>query len=443
MQDSAPTGPIDVLRSLDEGGWNTFQKSVLVFAAMALAMDGIANQSLGLAVPSLVKAWNVARSDFASVSALNLVGVALGTLMGGLIGDRFGRRVGMIVSLALFGVMTAAGAFATSPGELAGMRFLDGLGIGGAIPNGAAMITEFTPIRRRSVAIAFSMAFIPVGGLLAGLLGATVLPDYGWQALFMICGAATLVLAVVFIFVLPESPGYLLRQPHRKHELIRLLGRFGYGFSSDAEFAQEARAGHTRMTALFDKHIRLDTLALWVGFFFCLMASYSLFSWVPTLLSTKGMDARASSLGVTAFHLGGVIGGLVAGWVMQQLGSRGATIVFTGGGVAAAVGLALLLSGGAVPSVAGLVLIAEGFFIAGVHTAVYTLAATAYPPFVRATGVGTASAFGRLGAILSSYTGISTIEGGGGFTFFLVVGCMLGLSGLALVFMRKQLPKAA
>ena len=322
MKDSAPAGPIDVVRSLDEGGWNAFQKSVLVFAALALAMDGVANQTLGLAVPSLVKAWGVARGDFASVSALNLVGVAIGTMIGGVIGDRFGRRVGMIASLALFGVMTAAGAFATSPGELAGLRFLDGLGIGGAIPNGAAMITEFTPIRRRSVAIAFSMAFIPVGGLLAGLLGATVLPDYGWQALFMICGLATLAVAALFIFVLPESPGYLLRQPHRKPELVRLLGRFGYGFSSDAEFAQEARAGHTPMTALFDKAIRFDTFALWVGFFFCLMASYSLFSWVPTLLASKGMNARNSSLGVTAFHLGGVIGGLVAGWVMQQFGSQ-------------------------------------------------------------------------------------------------------------------------
>ena len=117
-------------------------------------------------------------------------------------------------------------------------------------------------------------------------------------------------------------------------------------------------------------------------------------------------------------------------------------MVFAVGGVAAAVALALLLSGGTVSSLAGPVLIVEGFFIAGVHTAVYTLAATAYPPFVRATGVGAASAFGRLGAILSSYTGISTIEGGGGLTFFLVVGCMLGLSGLALLFMRKQLPKA-
>jgi AAHS family 4-hydroxybenzoate transporter-like MFS transporter len=444
MDGKPPTGPVDIARSLDEGGWNGFQKWVLVFAALALAMDGVANQSLGLAVPALVKAWGVARSDFAFVSALNLVGVAVGTVIGGVMGDRLGRRAGLIFSLVVFGVATATGAMTSTPGELAALRFIDGLGIGGAIPNSAALITEFTPIRRRSVAIATTMAFIPVGGLLAGSLGAAVLPTMGWEALFLICGAAPLVLAAVFLVALPESPRFLLRRPDRKPELIKLLGRFGYGFSSDQTFTEEARAGRTPVTAVLGADIRRDTFCLWAGFFFCLMSSYTLFSWVPAMLSSLGMSLRNASLGITAFHLGGVIGSIVSGFVIQQMGSRPAAMAVGGGGVLAALTLGIMLSQGALIVVVMLpVLIALGFFIAGIHNAVYTLAAHIYPPFVRSTGVGAASAVGRLGAILSSFTGIITMESAGALGFFGAVAVLLGLSAIGILAMRRQMPRSA
>jgi AAHS family 4-hydroxybenzoate transporter-like MFS transporter len=434
---------IDLAQALDEGAWTVFQRVVLLFAALAFAVDGLANQVLGVAIPSLIHEWHAPRAAFASVAALGLVGVTVGTAAGGLIGDRFGRRVGLTASMLLFGAMTALAATAHSVPMFAGIRLLDGLGIGAAIPNGAALISEFTPLRRRSLALAFCMLFIPVGGLLAGLLAAVILPHMGCRMLFLVTGGATLAIALTFILVLPESPRFLLRWPHRRPELIKLLGRFGYGFSSDAEFIDSGvERFKTPLSALFGRTILRDTSALWIGFFFCLMASYTLFSWLPTLLSGQGLSVQTTSLSMTAFNGGGMVGGLIVGWLIHQFGSRGSVIGVAGAAALGAAGLAFFpFAHGGIGLIA-VVLGVEGLLVSGLHTGLYTIAATAYPPFIRATGVGSAAAFGRVGAIASSFTGVISMEMGGGKAFFLFMGAALLASTIAIAFIKRQTPKA-
>jgi AAHS family 4-hydroxybenzoate transporter-like MFS transporter len=172
---------------------------LLVFAALAFGVDGMANQVLGLAIPALIRDWGASRAAFAPVAALGLIGVAVGAALGGMLGDRFGRRAGLIGSVLLFGLMTTGTAFAHGMTSLTCLRLLAGLGIGGAIPNGAALISEFTPAHRRSLAIALGMVFIPVGGLLAGIVATAMLPQFGWRGLFLIAGALPLLLALVFL----------------------------------------------------------------------------------------------------------------------------------------------------------------------------------------------------------------------------------------------------
>lgn len=435
------SGTVDLGQTLDEGHWSPFQKWVLGLAALAFALDGVANQSLGVTIPALVEEWGVPRGDFAHVAALGLIGVAIGTAIGGVLGDKFGRKLGLICSITLFGVMTAAGAFTHDVETLMLVRFLDGLGIGGAIPNGAALISEFTPIRRRSRAIAVGMVFIPVGGILAGSLGASLLPAFGWRSVFLVVGAVSVVIALVFCFILPESPRFLLRQPHRRAELLKLLGRFGYGFTSEIVLVDHAqKATKTPMSALLGADTRRETFALWTAFFFCLMASYTMFSWIPTMLRDIGLSLAAASTGITAFHAGGTIGGFAVGFLMERVGSKRSWIGLALGSVLGAITLAGLMYAEAPPAFLLAVLIVEGFFIAGIHTAVYALAAHVYPPFIRATGVGSASAFGRLGAVISSFTGVLSLDVAGPTGFFLVIAGMLAVCFVAGMMIRGHLP---
>lgn len=438
-------GAVDVARALDHGRWTGFQKWVLALASLAFAVDGLANQVLGIAIPDLIKAWDVPREAFATVRAIGLVGVAIGASGGGVLGDRYGRRAGLIASALLFGAGTMAGVLAHGPDGLIWSQLVSGLGIGAALPNGAALISEFTPLKSRPLAIALGMVFIPVGGVLASLLGTLVLVGWGWKGVFLIGGAAPLLAALLFLLALPESPRFLLGRPGRRAELAGLLARCGVETRPDAVLSEPASAqARTSLGALLGRGMIGDTLAIWASFFLCLLASYTMFSWVPAMLRQQGFPLVATSQGSLFFSIGGVTGGVLGGWLIQTVGSRLSVPALALGGVAGALALGLGHYGpeqGIVPI--GLALFVEGVFIAGLNTGIYTLAAHAYPPFARATGVGAAAGVGRIGAVISSYTGAWSLTLWGASGYFILIAGAIAATLVAIALVRNQIPAAA
>ena len=436
---------IDVGRALDHGRWTGFQKWVLVLASLAFAVDGLANQVLGVAIPALIKDWHASRAAFAPIAATGLIGVAIGATLGGVLGDRIGRRIGLIGSILVFGAATAASAWAAGPSSLLWLRLVAGLGIGGAIPNGAALISEFTPLKSRTWAISIGMVFIPVGGVLAGLAGTIVLESMGWKGVFVIGGLTPILTGLLFAAVLPESPRFLLRQPGHRQQLLRLLARCGCEADDKSTLVEEvADPSRTSVGALLGPAMLKDTLAIWAAFFFCLLASYTMFSWIPTMLLGQGFSLKATSEGSLVFNIGGVLGGVIGGWLIQQLGSRISVPVLALGGVAGALALGLgHYEAAQGMSAIGVALFVEGVFIAGLHNGMYTLAAHAYPSFARATGVGAAAGVGRIGAVVSSYTGVLSLQLAGASGYFVVIAGAIGLSLISIVLVRNQIPSSA
>ncbi len=180
---------VDIGHMLDEGAWTTMQRVVVLIAALSIVLDGFDGQLIGYAIPVLIKEWNVSRGDFAPVVAAGLFGMAFGSAAAGMIADRFGRRLAVICSVLTFGVATMAIGLSQGLGTIALLRFIAGLGIGGALPTSTTMTAEYTPRRFRTIAITATIVCVPLGGMLAGFFAAWILPNFGWRALFMIGGA--------------------------------------------------------------------------------------------------------------------------------------------------------------------------------------------------------------------------------------------------------------
>ena len=193
------------------------------------------------------------------------------------------------------------------------------------------------------------------------------------------------------------------------------------------------------MSALFAPEWRRDTLALWAAFFFCLFSVYLGFSWLTSLLTGAGFDPATANMGITAFNLGGVAGALVGGFAIPRLGSRMAMLTMAGVAVAGAAvlsGMTISPAAGAVRLIAMLAL--TGGMINGVQTTMYALAAHVYPSAVRATGVGTAVAVGRFGAILTGYVGPWAIELRGTTSFFAVIAITMVVTFVALASVKRH-----
>ena len=147
----------DVAALLDRSSWSTYQKLLTALAALAVIFDGFDIQVLGFAIPSLIREWHVARGDFGPVLAVGLAGMAVGGPLAGYCGDRFGRRVALIGCVVAFGLATIGTAMVHGLAGLTILRFVTGMGTGGALPNASALTAEFAPLRRRAMAVKLTL----------------------------------------------------------------------------------------------------------------------------------------------------------------------------------------------------------------------------------------------------------------------------------------------
>ena len=436
--------PVDIGSLIDEGRWGRYQRRLVALTALTIIFDGIDNQLLGIALPAIMRDWSADRGDFAPVVSLGYFGMMLGSGLAGIVGDRFGRRVALVGSMLIFGGTTAAVAFVHDVSSLAVLRFVTGLGLGGAIPNAAALAAEYVPARQRPLAVTVTIVCVPAGGMLAGLFAIPALPALGWRALFVAGGLLTLVAALLVRRALPESPRYLARPPHRSAELSADLARMGREVPEGATFVDRTDAPVERVAVrtLFDTPFRTDTVGLWIAYFSCLLAVYLAFSWVPAMLVGEGFSPAAASAGITAFNLGGVAGALAGGVAIGRWGSRASMLVMT----AFAAGSAALMSLTDVTPAATVVVVAllgvTGALINGVQTTMYALAAHVYPAAIRATGVGSAVSFGRVGAVLSGYVGAWALEYRGSLSFFAAIAVAMSVCWVGLAIVRRHVPGA-
>src|SRR5216684_4239093 len=240
---------IDVGYVLDEGRWTTYQKLFILATALTIVLDGVDNQLLGNAIPSLMKEWSLNRGAFSTVLALSPLGMMFGGVLGGMLGDRIGRRAALLSSVISFAVLTLGISLVNGLLMLGVFRFLAGLGLGGAMPNAAALSSEYAPRRQRPFAVTLTIVCIPLGGTLAAFLSARIVPIYGWRMLFVFGGILPIVLGLILLKCLPESPRYLAGRKERWPELIVLLRKLGHSVSSDAAFVESrtAQTGKSRV----------------------------------------------------------------------------------------------------------------------------------------------------------------------------------------------------
>ena len=433
---------VDIGVLLDTGAWSTIQKIAVLLAAMTVLIDGFDSQLIGFAIPVIIKEWGVTRGDFAPVVAAALVGMSIGSLGSGFIADRFGRRSAMIGSVLLFGAATCAIAASQNLMTIGVLRFVAGLGIGGAIPASTTMTAEVTPARARTMAVTATIVCVPLGGVVAGLFAAAILPNFGWRTLFLIGGIVPIGLAALLWAVLPESPRFLARDARRWPALTALLARMarplppGTSFLDSADNSGEPQEG---FMALFSPTRRRDTILLWVSLFLCLLTVYSAFNWLPTMLAAQGLSVAMAGTGLTAYNLGGVFGALVCSGFASRYGSRWPLVLCAIGAAASAIMLEYMNLGNILVLVFGFGL--HGLFVNAVQSTLYAVLAYAYPTSIRGKGTASAIAFGRIGGISSAFIAAAVISTTGPTRFLNVLAMsMLGVA-LFLVFLQRHIPR--
>ena len=445
---------VDVGVAIDEGPWTGYQKLLIIGTALTIILDGVDNQILPNAIPYIAPQWfpdmkaAAASAQLRSALAWGPAGMMIGGLLGGLIGDKFGRRTALLFSVITFAILTFLVALIDSVAMLSTLRFLAGVGLGGAMPNAAALASEYVPRRQRPFAVTLTIVCIPLGGFVASTMTKLIAPQFGWQGLFITGGIVPLVLAAILFKVLPESPRYLVRHRERWPELTRTMRRIGLTVSDDVQYVEAAAGGgpvkKARFWDLFAPQYLRDTLGLFASFFFCLMVNYVVIQLLTSTLSNHGGFTPASApSGLQWVNIGGVVGAVLGALAIQRIGSRVTML----GMSAAAIVFSIVLVGlkidpGNPFSLLALLFVTGGLLNA-VQTTMYALAAHVYPTEIRSTGVGTAVAVGRIGNILAVFVGGWALDTGGVPGYFGSWAVLMALVFISLAVIQRHVPRSS
>ncbi|KAE8758768.1 MULTISPECIES: MFS transporter [Paraburkholderia] len=398
----ASTGEETTFSLFDGRPVTATQWRVLGLCALCMVIDGFDVQAMAYAAPALIKAWGASRSVLGPVFAAGLLGMFAGSLVLAGWADTIGRRPMLIAATAWIALCMVLTPFAHSIGALIGIRFAAGIGMGAIVPNAMALAGEYSPARIRvSLMMAVSSGYI-VGGVVGGGIAALVIAPFGWGGVFYAGALLTALLSLSMFAALPESLQFcLLRHPQTPRTLL-LLHQVAPGAAMPTVPPANKALGGNTLTMLLGEGRRIVTPLLWVANFANMLCAYFLAAWIPVLMSGTGYSSSKAVLAGTALWLGGLVGNVALGMLIDRRGFAAVLFAnFALGGVAI-VGISYLHT---VPLAAISCIAFAGFCILGGQSGLNALAVTIYPTRTRATGAGWALGFGRLGAVLGPLAG--------------------------------------
>lgn len=386
---------IDIQKLVDEARFNGFHFVVLFLCAVIIVADGYDLAVAGIALPAIMKDMNVDPTTAGFMTSSALFGMMFGAMGLGMLADKIGRRWALSISVFLFSVFTAAAALASDPVTFSVLRFIAGLGIGGALPCTTAHMTEYAPKKLRGVLATAMLCGYAVGSVLATLIGKQFLEIYGWQSVFFAAGAPVILIPFILKYM-PESMSFLMKR-NDNASLRQIVARIapGHHLPADARFQMpvDGKADGAPVGKLFQNGRGFSTVMFSAAFFTALFMMYALSTWLVKLMAMAGHSVGSALNFLLIYNGGAIVGAVLGGWLGDKLNIKWVLCTFFAASV-----VSLTLLGYGVQPLA-LVVAVVGASTLGTGILVYAYAAQFYPAAVRSTGVGFASGVGRAGGI--------------------------------------------
>jgi AAHS family 4-hydroxybenzoate transporter-like MFS transporter len=246
-----------------------------------------------------------------------------------------------------------------------------------------------------------------LGAALGGFGAAAITPGYGWRGVFIAGGIVPLVLALIAAFALPESIRFMVARRASTEKVKAILCRIaGVATIEGSSFTLPELHGkateRSPVALILSRDYRVGTLALWLTYFMGVLVFYVFTSWMPTLVKDAGLSVREASLVTALFPLGGTLGAVLCGWLMDRMNSH--LVIAAAYASTAVLIVALGQAIGHVEYFPVLTFI-TGFFTGAALVSMPALASAYYPTHGRASGVAWMLGIGRFGGIVGAVLG--------------------------------------
>lgn len=394
--------------------FSSFHRRLLLIGGLGYTFDAMDAAVLAFILPVLRSQWGLTSVQTGVLGSATFIGYFFGALLAGMLGDLIGRRRVMMYALAIYSVASLVSASTHAWPSFLVSRIFAGFGTGAESAIIAPYLAEFVARRYRGSFVGSLAGFFSFGFVGAALLGYLIVPatPEGWRIVLVLTALPVLML-LWWRRVLPESPRWLeSRGRHDEARVIvdrteRELLANGYTLEAidpaDPQVATDTNEATPRgsfvanFKALWAGKQAKVTAMTWTMWLAITFSYYSFFTWIPGLLIQHGMSITKSFAYSLAIYVAQIPGYFSAAWLNEKIGRQATIASYMVLGGASALAMTMLRSNEAITA-AGICL---SFFMNGTYAGVYAYTSEVFPTAIRTTGVGVASAVGRIGAIVS------------------------------------------
>jgi sugar phosphate permease len=402
-------------------------KSVQLAALAMLVVAGVINYidraTLAVANPLIREDLGLSIADMGYLLSAFLWAYAFSQLPTGAMVDKVGPRILLALGLSLWSLAQLLGGLVQSFGQFFGARLLLGIGEAPQFPTGARVVRDWFNQRDRGLATGIFNCASSLGTAIAVPLLTFLMLAFGWRAMFVMMGAAGLVMAAVWYLVY-RNPDELALTPEENT----------YRTQGDPPGQQRTKVTFREWKLLFRFR---TTWGMIFGYFGCIYLTWIYTAWLPGYLEIqRHMSVKYTGWAAAIPFAWGVIGGVLGGYIADRLVRRGveplksrrypAAIALLG--TAACTVAAAYVESNAL----AIAFISASLFLVYVtSTCAWALSSVAVPTNCTAS-IGAVQNFGGYlgGALAPTVTGL-IVQTTGSFVPALVVGALIGVVSAA------------
>jgi putative MFS transporter len=414
----------ELVARLETLPFSKWHRDFFILGFLGVMFDAADFALFGAALPPIAREFGLGPAQSGLLATVGLIGAFAGALFWGTVSDYVGRRTSFSATIGIFALFTGLVAASWNIASLAVFRFLSNFGLGGEVPVTATLGAEFSPSRIRGAMAGNLLTAFPVGLIVAAVLSLSILPTFGWRALF----AVGIVPAILLFFVrryMPESVRFLLSKGRVReaeqtvaHIETEALGR--QRTAGELQSMPQVRpelAVKTGITVLelFTEGRALRTVLIWIVSFGFFWSSNGILFMLPTILTQQGIPLTQAIAYQLVQAIGGVLGYTACSFLIDRYGRR--PVLFLYYFVGAFFHLWFAMS-------TGLTTFAAAFFVGWVNPGVYgstgVYVGELHPTHIRATAVGWFFGIGRIGSFLvPTVVGLMIAYGWGKYTLYM------------------------
>ncbi|AJS58126.1 MFS transporter [Paenibacillus sp. IHBB 10380] len=386
------------------------QRKLLFGVGLSWLFDAMDVGIISFIVAALREEWTLTAGQVGFLTSISSLGMVLGAALAGVMADRYGRKAILLWTLLIFSIASGLSALATGFGVLCLLRFISGIGLGGELPVASTLVSESMPAKDRGRAVVLLESFWAVGWICAALIAYFIIPKYGWQAAFVI-GALPAIYALYLRRAIEDPPRFIKQKGIHK-----------------ATFRE-------KVVQVWSHEYRRSTIMLWILWFTVVFSYYGMFLWLPTVMTMKGFSLIKSFEYVLIMTLAQLPGYFTAAYFIEKFGRKFVLVTYlvmtalsaAWFGYSTSVGM-LITSG-----------IFLSFFNLGAWGGLYAYSPELYPTKVRTTGVGLATAMGRVGGVIAPLlVGLLVSRGTGINVIFMMFFVIILIGASAVFFLGKE-----